>query len=139
MAITEQQAWQMPLADVATAMKAGDGIVPVTDKPAEVQELEKSFADFIAAAPDFQKSPENVETLMSHIAWTRVPTVDDLTQAHALASYRKEYKAPEVQPETDPYKVPMEQLRDAVFGAPQGDPAYSMDMNQLRKEAGLES
>ena len=137
MAITEEQAWAMPLADVAKAIKAGDGIVQATDKPAEIQQLEKSFADFRAAAPDFQHSPENVNALMSHIAWARVPTVEDLTQAHALASYRNEYKAPEVQPETDPQKMSLEQLHEAAFGGSQRSPEWSMPLADLKKEAGI--
>jgi hypothetical protein len=136
MAITEQQAWALPLADVAKAIEAGEGIVRATDKPAEVAEIEKSYADFVAATPDFRQSPENIQTLMNRIAWTRVPTVDDLTQAHALAVYRKEY-APVVQAETDPEKMSLQQLHEAAFGGPERDPAWTMDLALLKKASGV--
>lgn len=140
MAITEQQAHELPLDDLRNAINAeARAAAQAQEKPAELQQIEKNFADFVAATPDFQKSPENIQTLMNHIAWTRPPTVDDLTLAHAQAVYRKEYKAPEVQPEMSPEKMPLHQLREAAFGGPERDPAFAMDLNQLRKEAGLES
>lgn len=138
MAITEQQAREMPLGDLKSAVISGESLIHPSETPPEIQQLEKSFADFVAATPDFQKSPENIEALMSHIAWQRLPTVDDLTQAHAISVYRNEYKAPEVQPE-NPYEMPLEKLRDQAFGTSERDPAYSMDLPDLKKAAGLES
>ncbi len=113
MAITFQQAQEMPLEDLKNAINTeARAAAQAPEKPAELQQLEQSFADFMAATPDFQKSPENIDALMRHIAWTRVPTVDDLTQAHALAVYRKEYKTPEAaQEETDPWRMEMSELK----------------------------
>lgn len=137
MAITFQQAQEMSLDDLKSAINAEARAARTPEKPVELQQLEKSFSDFVAATPDFQKSPENINVLMSRIAWTRVPTVDDLTQSHAMASYRNDYKAPQAQPETSPEKMPMEQLREAAFGAEKRSPEWSMPLADLKKEAGV--
>lgn len=137
MAITEQQAWDMSIQELQQAVSAGEGIVAASEKAPELEQLEKSFADFRAAAPDFQYSPENVNALMNHIAWTRMPTVDDLTQAHALASYRNLYKAPEAKSETDPHKMSLEQLHEAAFGGEQRSSEWAMPLADLKKEAGI--
>jgi hypothetical protein len=137
MAITAQQAHEMPLGELKRAAGLGP-VPPLPEKSQEEQNVDKAFSEFQTRYPAFKKNPHNTATLFLHLdQWP--PSVETFRQAHALATYEKRYndeQAQTVKPE-EAYSVDMQTLHEAAFGGPERDPAQSMDIAELKKAAGL--
>lgn len=144
MAITDPNwnPWSAPLEELKQAAFPPAPQAP--QKPVELQELDKAFADFKAAATDYRHSTENFAALVPYLDNVRqgrmLPNAEDFKQAHALATYHNRYSKEPAPAQVDPqnaWEAPIEQLRDAAF--PSGIPEeWSMEMTKLKKAAGLE-
>lgn len=127
MAISEKEAWSMPLSDLQKAMSE-------PEKPAEVQQLDRAWTDFKAANPNFRANDQNVKALLDYIVNPFVATVQDFTRAYALASYEKRINnRPAV---SNPYAMPMDELKDVAGIESDGIPdEWRMPMDELHKRA----
>ena len=98
---------------------------------------EKAWNEFRQSCPDYRESPTNRNAIAANMNWNRIPTVEDFRNAHALASYQKQYEVPtSPEVETDPHKMNIHQLRRLVTGETVEDnAAWSMDMSELRGPA----
>lgn len=132
MALTEQQAWLMPLPELKRKMSE-------PEIPAELQQLENAWADFKAAHPGYKDNSQNRDAVLSYIVNPFIATAADFRQAFALASYEKR-----INDEPAPVDVKavsemsLEQLREAAFPQAQPDAAWTTDLPELKKQAGLE-
>ena len=131
MAITEQNPWAMSMPDLERA-------IADAGKPVEVQQLDRAWAEFQAANPNFKANPQNTAAVLDYIVNPFVATAQDFKQAFALATYDKRINN---EPATvDPKKafaMPMEQLETEAFGPKEENP-WALDMNALKEKAGIE-
>lgn len=137
MAITDP--WKCDINELKQSAGLGPN-PPKPEKSQEEQSVDSAFADFQARYPAFKKNPYNTAALFLHLdQWP--PTIENFRQAHAQATYEKRYNDEQAQivSTEEAHSVDMQTLRDAAFGAPQGDPAYSMEISELKKAAGLET
>lgn len=135
MAITDP--WLCDINELQQAAGLGPN-PPKPEKPQEEQNVDKAFTEFQSRYPAFKKNPHNTAALFLHLdQWP--PTVESFRQAHAVATYEKRYNDEEAQivnPQ-EAHRVDLQTLKDAAFGAPERDPAQSMDIAELKKAAGL--
>ena len=92
---------------------------------------------FGSHAPTIAKHRTNRNAIAANMNWNRVPTVEDFRNAHALASYQKQYEVPtRPEVETDPQKMNIHQLRRLVKGETiEDNSAWAMEMSELRGPA----
>lgn len=103
MAITNNP-WEMPMDDLRQAAfserKQQAGLSP---------ELDQAYDEFLQTCSDFQNTEQNIDVLFRYIKNPFIATADDLRQAHALATYHKQYAAP--QPEANPWAMEIGELQ----------------------------
>lgn len=131
MAITDP--WKCDINELQQAAGLGPN-PPKPEKPQEEENVDKAFAEFQSRYPAFKSNPHNKATLFLHLdQWP--PTVENFRQAHAMATYEKRYndEQPQMVSPEQAFTVDMPTLRDAAFGVPERDPAYSMDIAELKK------
>lgn len=131
--------WQCDIND----LKRQAGLGPLPPKPEQSQEeesVDKAFAEFQSRYPAFKANPHNKAALFLHLNnWPA--TVQGFREAHARATYERLYNdaAPQIVNAEQAESVDLQTLRDAAFGVTDRDPAWDMEMSDLKKEAGLES
>lgn len=130
MAITEQNPWAVPMPEL-------ERMIADAGKPAEVQQLDKAWADFKAANPNFKQNPQNTAAVLDYIVNPFVATAHDFKQAFALATYDKRINnEPATVDAKKAFAMPMEQLEAEAFGPKEENP-WALDMEVLKEKAGL--